>query len=112
MKNHIFRNEEWPRVQQEDEEPISDDEISKELAVIWNEFPQAPNACLNRVARLFRRAGHKCVPIDSRTILHTRTEPVGNVDFVHLGLIKGLELNVNKGMALGEVIFLIKYKKK
>ncbi len=60
--------------------------------------------CLSDFARLFQDAGHK-VPADGRTIARTRKEKVGEVDFIHLGLIAGIKRKLPKGIE-GDKIWL------
>lgn len=83
--------------------PIDDLEIVKRLAAIYME-ENISLAGLSAVARLFFDAGHN-VPVDGRTIVHTSREKVGDVDFIHLGLIHGIKRKLPKGI-IGDKIWL------
>lgn len=89
--------------QEENSGPISDEEISRRMAKLYvkNGLTQV---ALRDFAILFRDAGHD-VYIDPRVILRTRKETVGDTDFVHLGLRKGILAKLNKGVHPYQVFF-------
>lgn len=89
---------------QETTQFLTDEEITRELARISAKHGFTEPG-LADVADLFRRAGHVKVPKDPRTIKKTRTEPVGDVDFVHLGLVRGILQKTTKGLHPNEVHF-------
>lgn len=82
---------------------LTDEEVVRWMAKIKRDNPDMTGKCLRDVAILVRAASNRNLPIDPRTILHTDTTTVGDGDFVHIGLMKGLLLKVNKGMQCEQV---------
>lgn len=81
----------------DDERRMTDEEVTLRLAT------DAMKVRLNGVqirvmAKLINAASGRKIPIDSRTILKTRTEKIGAAEFVHMGLVKGMEIKVKRGM--------------
>lgn len=93
MDEHI--NGEAPHDGQERQ--MSDEDILKELAKIACRNNMS-HKCLRDVARLFKRSGRPQLKTDPRAILKTKTTTVGDANFVHLGLVKGLLLKISKGV--------------
>lgn len=78
---------------------MSDDDVIKQLGKIYSSNQGMTLACLRAVARLVKGASlREKLPTDPRTILRTMTTRVGNRNFVHLGLVRGLLLKIQKGI--------------
>lgn len=76
---------------------LTDEDVTKRLAQISSKHGLTQEA-LRDLSELFNQIGRR-IPRDPRTILRTNTATVvGDKDFVHIGLVKGLVTKVKKGV--------------
>ena len=76
---------------------MTDEEVVMKLAKDAMKHNLTHDAIRDQALLINAASGRK-IPIDPRTILRTRTETVGEVQFVHFGLVKCIVLKVKKGV--------------
>lgn len=82
----------------ENEGILSNEEIEIELRKLCRKHSEhLTQELLGDFAALLIKCGHK-IHRDPRTIRKTNTATVGDVNFVHLGLVKGLSMKIKKGI--------------
>lgn len=76
---------------------MTDEEVTRQLAKDAIKH-NLTHESIRDQALLINAASGRNIPIDARTILRTRTTTVGEAEFVHFGLVKGIVLKVKKGV--------------
>lgn len=95
MEEELLNDQNFGAERQED--VLTDEQLSDRLCQIA-EQTGLNHAQVRAVAKLLRDAGHN-IRADPRSILRTSRATVGDVDFVHLGVIEGIKRKIHKGLS-------------
>ena len=79
-------------------EDISDADGERMLAKIYAKHDGMSLDCVGDVAKLINKLSGRKLHTSGKTVVKTPTTTIGDRNFVHLGLMKGLLLKMKKGI--------------